>query len=198
MLPLSLISRQFIAILLLTAGAPPQSRVLGQDPGGCWIQGSRADLELRASPHDSAVTALGSDTVKVCYGSPRRQGRPIMGRLVPFGEPWRMGADEATAVHVPFRARIAGVEVEPGWYSIYAIPAADEWRIVVNGEARRWGIPINPAVRAKDLGSTEVKTEGLAAPVDNLTIALRPESESVAILSVAWERTRVEFPIERR
>ena len=121
-----------------------------------------------------------------------------MGALVPYGEPWRMGADEATAIHVPFPARIAGVGVAPGWYSLYAIPEAKQWRIVVNRDARRWGTPINDAVRAKDVGSGLVSAEHLDAPVEALTMTLQPTSQSAATLNVEWENTRVRIPIERR
>ena len=88
----------------------------------CWFRAKPGELAQRKSAHDSVSVALDGGTVKVCYGRPHVNGREIMGKLVPYGEPWRMGADEATAIYVPFRASIAGVKVEPGWYSIYVIP----------------------------------------------------------------------------
>lgn len=72
------------------------------------------------------VTLAGRE-VKICYSRPRKLGRPIMGRLVPFGKPWRLGADEATAVYLPTRGSIAGVKIEPGWHSLYAIPGERTW-----------------------------------------------------------------------
>jgi len=75
-----------------------------------------------------------------------------MGRLVPYGAPWRLGADEATAIHLPASATIGGVSVEPGWYTLMAIPGEREWRIVVNSSTRRWGVPIDEAVRVADVG----------------------------------------------
>ncbi len=186
-----------LAVVLLAAQHAPEGPP-AQVQDGCWIRGDPADLELRASVHDSASIVLDSGTVKVCYARPRRLGRPIMGRLVPYGAPWRMGADEATSIRVPFRASIAGVEVEPGWYSLYAIPEEGRWRIVVNGEARRWGVPIDAAVRTKDLGSGVVATERLLESVEILTITLRPTSTSSATMDVAWANTRVRIPVERR
>lgn len=172
-------------------------------PGGdqapsCWIRGDPADLEIRISPLDSATVALGGDTVKVCYSQPRKLGRPIMGRLVPFGEAWRLGANEATALFVPFPATVAGVDVEPGWYSLYAVPGPDEWRIVVNGDARRWGIPVDRDVRARDLGSGTFPVESIAGPVEMLTIRLVPIAGSAAEMRIEWDRTRVSVPIRRR
>lgn len=138
----------WMSLALITA--EPLSTPAARD---CWIRGDRSRLVTRASPHTSTTLVVGSDTITVCYARVARRGRPIMGGLVPYGEPWRLGANEATAIHVPFRGTIAGVAVEPGWYSLYAVPSEREWRIVVNAETQRWGIPINESVRARDVGS---------------------------------------------
>jgi hypothetical protein len=168
-------------------------------PDGCWFRGNASNAALRASPRDSTSLVLeGGTAVKVCYGRPQRRGRAVMGQLVPYDVPWRMGADEATAIHVPFPARIAGVNVAPGWYSLYAIPQAKQWRIVVNGIAERWGIPIGDDVSAKDIGSGVVPTEHLDKQVEMLTMTLTPKSKSSATLDVAWENTRVRIPVDRR
>ncbi len=183
------------ALLFLAVGAPP---VPAQDPGeatGCWVRGDRADLELRASPFDSTAVTLEPGVVKVCYSRPRKLGRPIMGRLVPYGEAWRLGADEATAIHVPVRASIAGVPVEPGWYSLYAVPGEREWRIVVNTDARRWGVPINDAVRGADVGSGVIGVSSIPEEVEMLTLRLVPTGSSSADLVVTWDRTSVRVPV---
>jgi hypothetical protein len=161
----------------------------------CWVRGERADLELRASPFDSAMVALDAGGVKVCYSRPRKLGRPIMGRLVPYGQPWRMGADEATSIHMPVRGTIAGVSVDPGWYSLYAVPGELEWRIVVNADARRWGTPIDDAVRARDIGAGEVPVEATHAVEELLRIRLDRAAGYAAELVVQWDRTRVRVPV---
>ncbi len=166
------------------------------DPGtGCWVQGPRADLELRASPFDSTSVTLGTRTVKVCYSRPRKLGRPIMGRVVPFGAPWRMGADEATAIHMPTSGTIAGVPVEAGWYTMYSIPQQREWRIVVNRGVRRWGTPIDSAVRRMDIGTGGASTEVTATSEDLLRMELVPQAGTSAELIVQWDKTRVRVPV---
>lgn len=184
------------AAALSIIGLAPIAR--GQASDACWVRGDPSDVAGRASKHDATSLALDGGTIKVCYGRPRARGRAVMGQLVPYGSPWRMGADEATAIHIPFPARIAGVEVAPGWYSLYAIPEAKQWRIVVNREAQRWGIPINDAVRAMDVGSGLVPAEHVDTPVEALTITLQPKSKSAATMDVSWENTRVRIPVERR
>ena len=164
----------------------------------CWIQGNRVNLATRASPHDSTSVVLGRDTVTVCYARPAKRGRAIMGSLVPYGEPWRLGANEATAIHVPFPAMIAGVAVDSGWYSLYVVPSQHEWRIVVNAEPRRWGIPIDDSVRARDVGSGVVPVARMQDTVENLTITLRRTSPVAAVIDITWENTHIAVPIARR
>lgn len=176
---------------------PENPRPVGQTPG-CWIRTAPEDLELRISPLDSTSVRLSGGTVKVCYSQPRKVGRPIMGRLVPFGEPWRLGANEATAIHLPAPAVVAGVEVSPGSYSLYAVPGPEEWRIVVNEETRRWGIPIDEEVRSSDVGSGSVPVERLAETVEMLTMHLNRTSGRTAELRIEWERTGVSVPVRLR
>lgn len=164
-------------------------------PPACWVSGERADLGLRASPYDSTTVVLADGPVKVCYSRPRKLGRPIMGRLVPYGEAWRMGANEATAVHVPTAATIAGVAVQAGWYSLMAVPGEDAWRIVVNERVQRWGVPITEEVRAADVGSAVVPVSEGVGVVELLTMELVRRTSSTADLVVVWDRARVRIPV---
>ncbi|MFW6084042.1 MAG: DUF2911 domain-containing protein [Gemmatimonadota bacterium] len=162
----------------------------------CWTEAEPAELAERASPLDSTSVALGAGTVKVCHGSPQMRGRDVMGALVPFDRPWRLGANEATRIHMPSAGTIAGVEVGPGWYSLYTIPSADSWEIVVNESSERWGIPISEEVRAADIGSGTVNVRATDAPVEGLTMTLTENGADAAILTIEWAETRVQVPIE--
>lgn len=185
-----------VVALLLTPWAVDATTQTADAPPGCWIRGERADLELRASPFDSASVALEAESVKVCYSQPRKLGRPIMGRLVPYGEPWRLGANEATAVHLPVRAQMAGVVVDPGWYSLYAVPGEREWRIVVNRDWQRWGIPIDDEVMQADVGSGTVPVSGSEGETELLTLRFERTAPASADLVVEWARTTVRIPVE--
>ncbi len=183
----------WMSLALITA--EPLSTPAARD---CWVRGDRSRLATRASPLASTTLVVGSDTITVCYARVAKRGRPVMGGLVPYGEPWRLGANEATAIYVPFRATIAGVAVEPGWYSLYAVPSEREWRIVVNAATQRWGIPIDDSVRARDVGAGTVPVERVEQTVEDLTLTLRREGESGAVLEIAWENTRLRVPIATR
>jgi hypothetical protein len=161
----------------------------------CWARGTPERIAARPSILDSVSVQLGTDTVKVCYGRPRKNDRQIMGGLVPFGAPWRMGANEATVIHMPTAGSIAGVPVEAGWYSLYAIPSEKEWQIVVNSATQRWGIPINAAVREKDVGSGSVPAASTSSSQDQLSMSLEKRGEKSADLVVHWDLTQVKIPV---
>lgn len=182
------------ALLLITSGGTTAA----QEDTGCWVRGDRADLELRASPFDSASVSLDAGTVKVCYSRPRKLGRPIMGRLVPYGVAWRMGADEATSIHLPVAGSVAGVDLEAGWYSLYAIPGERDWQIVVNREARRWGTPIDDAVRAADIGRGTVPAHSTDSSEDLLRMRFDQSAGNASELVVHWDRRAVRIPVVLR
>lgn len=184
-----------VAIVVVSTVIGAATAAAQTTPPACWVRGDPADIELRASPFDSTEVVLEGGRVEVCYSRPRKLGRPIMGRLVAYGEAWRFGANEATAIHVPTRATIAGVPVEPGWYSLMAVPGPVEWRIVVNGEPRRWGVPIDDQVRSRDLGSGMVPATEEVGVVELFTLELVPTGRSAAELVMAWDRTRLRIPV---
>jgi len=186
--------------ILLIAGltlAQAQGASTQAAPFTCWIRGAADKLAERASPLDSIAVQLGSGTLKLCYGRPSARGRKIMGGLVPFDQPWRLGANEATSINVPVPAVIAGVRVEPGSYTLYAIPGASSWQIVVNRDVKRWGVPIDDGVRGRDVGVGRVSAEPLSAPVETLTLKFAPAAANSTELVVDWEKTRVRIPIRR-
>ena len=186
--------------ILLIAGltlAQAQAGSSQAAPFTCWVRGPADKLAERASPLDSIAVQIGGGTMKLCYSRPAARGRKIMGGVVPFNEPWRLGANEATSIRVPFAGEIAGVRVEPGTYTLYAIPAASKWQIVVNRGVQRWGVPIDNEVRAKDVGAGTVTTESLGAPVETLTLKFSPAAGNATELVLEWEKTRVRIPIRR-
>jgi hypothetical protein len=164
-------------------------------PGVCTYRGKATELQTRLSPLDSTQVNVDGATIKVCYGRPSMRGREIMGGLVPFGEPWRLGANEPTRLVLPFPAEVAGVRVAPGTYSLYVVPQKIRWEIHVNRAVERWGIPIDEQVIAQDVGAGAVPVEALAQPVDQLTLRLVAGAPSELV--VEWEKTRVRIPIEK-
>jgi hypothetical protein len=161
----------------------------------CWVRGDAAALAQRESALDSATVTVGGRSIKVCYGRPQMRGRTIMGGLVPYGQPWRLGANEATTIHMPSAGTIAGVPVQAGSYSLYVVPNQSEWQVAINRNAQRWGVPINQAVRGNDVGTGTVVPEAISQPVEALTIRFDNATAQGASLVVEWERTRIRIPV---
>jgi hypothetical protein len=109
-----------------------------------------------------------------------------------------MGANEPTTLHLPFPARIGTVDLGPGSYSLYAIPEAGAWTIVVNANPDRWGVPIGAEVRAADIGSFPASTVTLPTPVERLTFRFDAAGPSGGALVYEWERTGLSLPVARR
>lgn len=182
--------------LLLIAPLGAADGPVQSDPE-CFAE-PRMDLDDRASPLDSATVELGGETAKICYGAPSARGRTMIGGdEVPYGEPWRLGANEATALHLTFPARLGDVELEPGSYSLYAIPDDEEWTVVVNGQVERWGIPIDPEVTAQDVGRIQVPRERPEEHVETLSFHFQERNGNEAGLVMEWEEYRITLPLER-
>jgi hypothetical protein len=165
-----------------------------QEPA-CWLsRGTMAEAQERPSPLRETTLTLGGQVAKLCYGAPSARGRTIFGELEAFGVPWRSGANEATALHLPFAVSVGDIALEPGSYSIYSIPGEEAWEVVVNGTAERWGIPISDEVRAADIGSVTLARESTEL-VETLTYAWEQESEGAGHLVLLWETTRVAIPV---
>ncbi len=183
------------AVLAVTASVPITQSVQAQDTSCYLAQGTMEEASQRPSPLGSTSFSMDGQEATICYGRPYAKGRTVMGDLVPFGQPWRLGANEATAIHLPFAAEIGGVALEPGTYSLYAVPGADEWTFFLNSSYERWGIPINAEVKATDVGSFTRPAEATDAMVEQLTFQWMSHGQGMGHLVMEWENTRVEIPV---
>jgi hypothetical protein len=154
-------------------------------------------LEGRASPYDSATIAVGDGAAKVCYGRPSLRGREMIGgEAVPYGRLWRTGANEPTIIHVNVPARIAGLTVDPGSYSLYTIPEPGlEWTLIVNRSTTQWGHEsrYTDDVAGQEVGRARVPVETPGQTVEQLTIRAAERRNG---LLLEWQDTRVFIPVE--
>ncbi|MDX1647080.1 MAG: DUF2911 domain-containing protein [Longimicrobiales bacterium] len=179
---------------LLLAGVGPSLEA--QSPR-CAFRGAPDALDARQSPLDSVLIRLGDETAKLCYGRPSTHGRTMVGGEDPYGLPWRLGANEPTTLHLPFPAMVGSLALDPGSYSLYAIPEPARWTIVVNENTHRWGIPIGPEVRRFDVGSFTVQTRPLSPPAETMTFRFQGSGPSGRLV-YEWEGTTFDIPIARR
>lgn len=103
---------------------------------GACAQNNKAN---RPSPPASATGEIGPANITINYSSPAVKGRTIWGELVPFGQVWRAGANEATTFEVDQDVMVEGKLLPAGKYSFYTIPGEEEWTIIFNKAANQWG-----------------------------------------------------------
>ena len=163
----------------------------------CQPTATGDDLTGRASPYDSTTITLGDGQAKVCYSRPSLRGRAMIGGdAVPYDTLWRTGANEPTIIHLSTAAQIAGMEVEPGSYSLYTVPrAGDQWTLIVNRSTSQWGHEgrYTQEVRAQEVGRADVAHEAVDQAVEQFTI--RPMEGGETGLLIEWQNSRVRVPI---
>ena len=152
-----------------------------------------AACQKRKSTDASATCDLGGGkTITTKYSSPRMKGRKIFGGLVPFGQVWRAGANEATTFVTSSDLVVGGKTVPAGSYTIFTIPSADKWILIINKKTGEWGIPYK--YESDELARVDMKVSKLHAPVENFTIAY-DKSGSGRILRMDWETTQASVDI---
>jgi hypothetical protein len=150
------------------------------------------------SPVDKISFNEGGLTLESVYCQPYKKGRKIFGTedegaLQPFGEYWRMGANEATTLEANRDITFGGKQLKSGKYSIYAVPGEEIWRIGVNPDANRWGVPA-PSYD-KDVISIDVPVTYGDDIVEQLKIDFVAGNPG-AIMVIKWEKSIIKIPIK--
>jgi len=154
------------------------------------------DKSKRPSPPAQAQCKFSDGkTITVDYSSPRAKGRKIFGGLVPYGQVWRTGANDATTFVTDANLSIGGKDVPAGSYTIFTIPNADKWTLIINKKTGEWGIPYK--YEGDELGRVDMKVSSTPSPVENFTIALASTGGSCN-LSMSWENTQASLDISER
>ncbi len=151
------------------------------------------DKSKRPSPPASADCKFSNGkTVHVDYSSPRAKGRKIFGGLVPYGEVWRAGANEATTFVTTANLSLGGKDVPAGSYTIFVMPNPDKWTLIVNKKTGEWGIPYK--YEGDELARIDMKVAKTPAPAENFTIAF-DQAGGKCTLRMEWENTRASVDI---
>lgn len=140
-----------------------------------------------ASPHETVELALNSKKITVTYGRPYLKGRKAVGgELVPYGQVWRTGADEATVLTTEADLMIGNLAVPAGSYALFTLPSATGWKLIVNKTANQWGA--FKYDEKQDLGRVDLKGGKTAASVEQFTISLA-KAGSDGVMKLEWENT---------
>jgi hypothetical protein len=168
----------FLILLGLTAMAIP-----------CWSQ------EVLSPPAKAACKFADGKTISVAYSSPRMRGRRIFGDLVPFGEVWRTGADNATSFVTNTDLIVGGKNVPAGGYTLFTLPTQSKWTLIVSKQTGEFGIPY-PGEKF-DFARMEMKLSKLPSPLENFTISFN-QAGANCVLKLDWETTRASVDISEK
>jgi Protein of unknown function (DUF2911) len=154
------------------------------------------DASKRPSPSAQAQCKFSDGkSIKTDYSSPRVKGRKIFGGLVPYGEVWRTGANDATTLVTDTNVKIGDKDVPAGSYTIFAIPNADKWTLIISKKTGEWGIPY-PG-EGDDLARTDMRVSQLPSAVENFTIGF-DQTGSTCAMHLDWASTRAGVDISQK
>ncbi len=174
--------RRYLAIVLAcTFGAPlAAQKVTNTGSGG------------GGSPHVKAEWTIDGAAITIEYGRPSLKGRPEA-QMMPAGQPWRTGADQATTITSSKPLTFGSMKLEANTpYTINTVPGDTQWQIVFGKLAKpgQWGIPYQPAL---ELGKAPMTVGKTANPVEQLTISI-DDTAPGATLRIEWGTVSASAP----
>lgn len=143
--------------------------------------------KLKISPNNP----ISQPMARVIYSRPHLQGRHIFHEVLKYGEPWRMGANEATELQLFSNAQIQGKSIKAGRYTLYCIPQPKEWTIVLNSNTDSWGLQQE---QSKDIARFTVPVTEKNQSLEFFTMVFE-KADNGAQLLMAWDNVEVRLPI---
>jgi hypothetical protein len=154
---------------------------------------AQQDKGARPSPPAKAECKLANGkTTTIDYSSPRMKGRKIFGELVAYGKVWRAGANEATTFVTTGDVNVGGATVPAGSYTLFVIPNADKWTLIISKKTGEWGTAY-PG-EANDVARVDMAVSKTPALVENFTIDF-DQAGGGCTLGMKWENTQASVKI---
>ena len=146
--------------------------------------------KAKPSPAATATGKIGYKTVTIAYAQPAVKGREVWGKLVPYNEVWRTGANDATTFEVDKDVMIEGQALKAGKYGLFTIPTeGGEWTIIFNSVAKQWGAYSYDA--SKDVLRVKVKSEKSETMMERMTFDVKDNQ-----VHLMWENLAVAFKVK--
>lgn len=147
-----------------------------------------------ASPRQVISQQFSVTKISVDYGRPSVRGRKIFGELVPYGKIWRVGANEATNITFEQSVLFGGKPTKIGRYAIFITPEENEWTVALNYDADAWGAySYDPNENAIEI---KLPVQPLKELQESLEITFEGINENKINLTIKWEYSKIEIPIE--
>ncbi len=153
-------------------------------------------MDISYFPEDYPILKMSgkvSDLPKarVIYSRPHRQGRTIFGALLKYGEPWRLGANEATEIEFFQPVTIQGKTVKKGRYILYCIPEANKWTIIFNTNLFCWGLKLDSKY---DIARFDASVQPAPTSIEYFTMTFEKTAPGADLL-MAWDGVTARLPI---
>ena len=129
---------------------------------------------------------VGLTDIEISYSRPDVKGRTIFGDVVPFDKVWRTGANPATTFITAAHLKVGTLDVPAGTYTLYTLPNADTWMLIINRQTGQWGLTYD---QAKDLGRTPMIANPLSKAQEVMSISFENKKKNSAELHIKWETT---------
>ena len=143
-------------------------------------------LKMNGKMKDVSLTA------RIIYGRPQKSNRVIFDGIIKYNEVWRMGANEATEIEFFKNVKIAGKPIPKGRYTLFCIPQANKWTIILNKDNFAWGSFIYD--NKKDVLRTDVVIEKNTEIIEALSLYFE-ETKTGANLLILWDDVKATLPI---
>jgi len=143
------------------------------------------------SPHVKTEWTIDGANISISYGRPFLKGRSET-EVMPPGEPWRTGADEATVLTTDKALKFGTLSLEPGTYTINTEPGEQQWQLILGklGKPNQWGVPYNKAL---EIGRAPMQVTKASAPVEQLTISVDDTAKGGTV-RIEWGTVRATIP----
>ena len=158
----------------------------------CHTQTVMLDLPLQ-SQHAVIMQRIGITDITVNYHRPLANGRQIWGKLVPYGQVWRAGANENTTVTFTDPVTIEGQPLDKGTYGLHMIPGENQWTVIFSKTSTAWGSfsykQDEDALRITVKAQPGELHDALTYDIDDV----KPDS---AVVTLRWDKVAVPFKVE--
>jgi hypothetical protein len=146
------------------------------------------------SPACTLKQRVGLTDIEVDYARPGVKGRDIFGGLVPFGQVWRTGANQATKIIFSTPVKLNGTQIPAGTYALMTIPGKDDWTIIINKTAEQWGAyKYDEKADIARFKATPIKLE---RPIDTFTIEFNQIRDDSSFINLVWDKTEVPIKLQ--
>lgn len=139
------------------------------------------------SPAATANVNVAGGTMDIRYNTPHLRGRHVGGpEIVPYGQVWRTGANPATTIITSVPLKFGDLLVPAGTHTVYSLPTADAWTLILNNETGQWGTEYKPEM---DLGRVPMKVKAMTTPQEVMSLSFENTKANSTELHIRWETT---------